>query len=125
VQTIININGSTVEVATKTVEDPLPAPEPEPAPPPQPRMPPATVMPRMPDPANGHIYRVQVGSFLSALNAQNTFERLKASGFNPAYERYEEYYRVVLSGVRASEMQAVAQQLGNLGVREVWIRQEY
>lgn len=129
IQTIINIHGSTVEVATKAIDGPPPAPEPvpppPPPPPPPPRLPPAVVLPRMPDPGSGNVYRVQVGSYLSPLNAQNTFEKLRAAGFNPAYERYEDYYRVVLSGVRASDMQYTAQVLGNTGVREVWIRQEY
>jgi cell division protein FtsN len=107
------------EAPARVVEEPAPPPAPAPM------FPPAVVYPKMPDPSSGHIYRVQVGSYLSTHNAQYTFDRLKAAGFNPAFEKFEEYYRVVLSGVRASDMRLAAQQLGNLGVKEVWIRQEY
>jgi rare lipoprotein A len=74
-------------------------------------------------------YRLQVGSYRIARNAVDTFERLKNSGFNPAYERYtdrenEEYFRVVLAGIRGTDVQLTVERLGAAGFREALIREE-
>jgi hypothetical protein len=45
-------------------------------------------------------------------------------GFTPAYERYGDMYRVVLSGVRARDMPEVARLIGYAGFREILIREE-
>jgi cell division protein FtsN len=78
----------------------------------------------MPDPASRTLYRVQVGSFLDQANAVNAFDRLRAAGFSPAYEQYNEYYRVVLTGVRAGEMESIARRLGNANFKEALLREE-
>ena len=74
-------------------------------------------------------YRLQVGSFRNARNAVETFDKLKNSGLNPAYERYinsenVEYYRVVLAGVRGKDVQATTDRLSAAGFREAIIREE-
>jgi rare lipoprotein A len=76
-------------------------------------------------PANGsRNYRVQIGAYRSTINAREVFDHLVNAGFNPAYERYGDVYRVVLSGVRAYDMNEVARLLGAAGFREVIIREE-
>jgi hypothetical protein len=65
-----------------------------------------------------------VGSYKGARYALDAFEKLKNLGLIPAYERYGDYYRVVLSGIRAEEVPSLAIQLGTAGFLEVLIREE-
>jgi len=69
-------------------------------------------------------YRLQVGAFTVPRNALNAFEKLKSAGLNPAYEQYGEFYRVVLAGLKANEIQAIAQILANNGFPEAVLREE-
>ena len=74
-------------------------------------------------------YRLQIGSYKVAKNAIDTFEKLKNTGFNPAYERFingdnSEYFRVVLAGVRGKDIQQTAEKLGAAGFIEALIREE-
>lgn len=85
---------------------------------------PAEVKPQLPDPGSTKQYRIQVGSYKIARNAVDAFDKLKNSGLQPAYERHGEYYRVVLAGIRASDIQSLAETLGKAGFREVLIREE-
>ncbi|MDR2433006.1 MAG: SPOR domain-containing protein [Treponema sp.] len=93
------------------------------APPPAPVYSSAALTPSI-TPSPGKTYRLQVGSYKMAKNAVESFEKLKNSGLNPAYERNGEYFRVVLAGIRGSEIQAVAEKLGAAGFREALIREE-
>jgi cell division protein FtsN len=78
----------------------------------------------MPNPSGRGVYRVQVGAFSNTAFAQEAYNRLRTAGFSPAFEQYNNVYRVVISGVRAVDMPLVAQRLGNAGFTEAWIRQE-
>jgi rare lipoprotein A len=69
-------------------------------------------------------YRLQVGAYRIPRNAVDAFTKLKNVGLNPAYEPNGDFYRVVLAGLRASEIQSIAQTLGNAGFREAIIREE-
>jgi rare lipoprotein A len=74
-------------------------------------------------------YRLQVGSYRIARNAVETFEKLKNSGLNPSYERFinsenGEYFRVVIAGVRGTDVQITAERLKDAGFREALIREE-
>ena len=110
-----------------------PIQEPQPAPPvvaavPPPQQfipaPPARLMGANPVIGSGRLYRLQVGSFSVARNALDTFERLRDAGLSPNYERYENFYRVVLANIRPEDIPAISQLLGNLGIREVIVREE-
>ncbi|MDR3336584.1 MAG: septal ring lytic transglycosylase RlpA family protein [Treponema sp.] len=87
-------------------------------------LPPATIRPGIPQAGNGKHYRIQVGSYKVARNAADAFEKLKKAGLSPSYERNGEYYRVVLAGVPANEVEAIAGKLGSAGFREALIRTE-
>jgi rare lipoprotein A len=65
-----------------------------------------------------------VGSYKIPRNAVEAFEKLKNAGLNPAYERNGEYFRVVLAGLRGTEVQSVTEKLGTAGFREVLVREE-
>jgi rare lipoprotein A len=74
-------------------------------------------------------YRLQVGSFRVARNAVDAFDRLKNAGLSPAYERFSgsdngEYFRVVIAGVRGTEVQAATEKIGIAGFVDVLIREE-
>ncbi|MDR0656571.1 MAG: septal ring lytic transglycosylase RlpA family protein [Treponema sp.] len=86
---------------------------------------PAVIRPALPPLGTGARYRVQVGSFKNTKNAVETFDRLITLGFQPNYERYQDFYRVVISGVPAEDMQMVAERLGAGGFREALIREEF
>jgi rare lipoprotein A len=85
---------------------------------------PARILPAMPKPGDTKQYRLQVGSYKMARNAVDAFDRLKNLGLNPAYERYEEFFRVVLAGIRADEVQFLAEKLGSAGFQEALLREE-
>jgi rare lipoprotein A len=79
----------------------------------------------MPD----RVYRLQVGSYRVARSAVDTFEKLRKSGLNPAYERFTdrnnvEFFRVVLSGIRGTEVQVTTERIKTAGFREAFIREE-
>ncbi|WP_461251186.1 septal ring lytic transglycosylase RlpA family protein [Treponema sp. R8-4-B8] len=77
----------------------------------------------------GKNYRLQVGSFRNAKNAVEAFDKLKASGLAPAYERFinsdnVEFYRVVVAGVRGSDVRLTAEKISAAGFREAIIKEE-
>ena len=86
--------------------------------------PPATLIGSVPPAGSNGNYRIQVGAYLIPKNASDTFDRLSRAGLKPAFEQFGDYYRVVLPGLKASEIQPVAQTLGNTGFREAIIRLE-
>jgi rare lipoprotein A len=82
---------------------------------------PAMIKPGIPPLGTTKRYRVQVGSYKVTRNAVDSFDRVKNMGLEPAYERYEDYYRVVLSGVRAEDIQGLANRLGPAGYQEIFV----
>jgi cell division septation protein DedD len=101
------------------------SPPPRHPPPPPDQAPQVKVRPRMPDPRNGKAYRVQVGAFANPLFARRSFDRLRDAGLHPAYERYGQYFRVVIPQVRALDMAQVIRRLGSAGFSDAWLREEY
>jgi rare lipoprotein A len=87
-------------------------------------VPPAEIRGGIPPAGSDKLYRLQVGAFLVPRNALDAFDRLRAAGLNPRYEQSGEFYRVVLAGLRARDIPAIAQTLGNAGFREAIIREE-
>jgi rare lipoprotein A len=73
---------------------------------------------------SGRYYRLQIGSYKVAKNAVDVFDRLSAAGLNPQWEPYGELYRVVISNVRAEDINTVAVRLGNAGFKEAIAREE-
>jgi cell division protein FtsN len=84
----------------------------------------AKIVGGIPSAASTKSYRLQVGAFTVPRNALNAFEKLKNAGLNPAYEQSGEFYRVVLAGLKASEIQNIAQILANNGFQEAVLREE-
>jgi rare lipoprotein A len=77
----------------------------------------------MPAPGSPGVYVVQVGAFMSEQNAAEAYRRVAATGLQPSFERYGDYIRVVVSGVRAADLEIIASRLGSANFREVLIRE--
>jgi rare lipoprotein A len=73
---------------------------------------------------SGRYYRLQVGSYKVAKNAVEVFDRLSAAGLNPQWEPFGDLYRVVISNVRAEDINTIAIRLGNAGFKEAIAREE-
>lgn len=85
---------------------------------------PAQLKGAVPGDNNAKLYRIQVGAYVQPRNAVETFEKLKSAGLNPSYEKFNEFYRVVISGVRNTEVHSVAEKLGQAGFREAIVKEE-
>ncbi|MDR0557277.1 MAG: septal ring lytic transglycosylase RlpA family protein [Treponema sp.] len=85
---------------------------------------PAVIKPAIPPAGTNKRYRLQIGAYKVPRNAVAVFEKLKSVGLNPAYERSGDLYRVVLSGIKADDVQAVAEKIGQAGFTEALIREE-
>jgi rare lipoprotein A len=109
--------------ATRPVQPSPQPPEPSPLPPIVDRGT-ALIKPFMPNADNGKVYRVQVGSYQNTWHAREAYDRLTTVGFKPAYESYSDYIRVVIPGIPARDMPAVARLLGRVGFTEALIREE-
>ena len=82
------------------------------------------VIPKLPDPNNGKVYRIQVAAYSRVALAQVCFDRLKSAGFSPSYEQNGSLYRVVITGIKAADAAYAVQRLGAIGFTEAWIREE-
>ena len=85
----------------------------------------ANIIGGIPDPGNGKMYRLQIGAYRIPRNAVDVFERLQNAGLTPNYERADDFYRVVLVGLRSEEIQFVAEKIWAAGFSEAIIREEF
>jgi cell division protein FtsN len=72
----------------------------------------------------GKNYRIQVGSFTDLKNASEIFLRLSDAGLSPSYEPYEEFYRVVITNVKAEDAEDLSRKLAEIGVTEALARED-
>jgi rare lipoprotein A len=73
---------------------------------------------------NDKLYRIQVGAYIQPRNAVEAFDKLKKAGLNPAYEKYNDFYRVVLAGIKNAEIHGIAEKIGQAGFREAIVKEE-
>jgi cell division protein FtsN len=81
------------------------------------------IIPGYPNPNNGKIYRLQVGSFSSPEAADKLARQVKDAGFNVAQELSDYYYRVLVTDVPASAVYPATQRLGAMGIGQIWVRE--
>ena len=81
------------------------------------------VIPRIPPQGDRKLYKIQVGAFVSKTRADQLFAALQNAGFSPAHEKFGNWNRVIISGVRGSEVGDVTRRLGSVGVQTVWLRE--
>lgn len=72
----------------------------------------------------GVLWRIQLGAFTREENALRLVVDLRKAGLEPAYERTETAVRVVLPGIRPSDLDNVKQALSEHGFTNYVIRQE-
>jgi hypothetical protein len=82
------------------------------------------VSPGLPNPNNGKIYQLQVGAFYSAEGAAKIAQIVRAAGFNVIQEMHGSLHRVVVANIPASMVHSVVLRLGNIGIKQVWIREK-
>jgi rare lipoprotein A len=75
-------------------------------------------------PLPGKMYKLQVGSYKDPHSAVNAYVKLRDAGLGPTYERYQDYYRVVLAGIHGTEVQSVTEKLNTAGFHEAVIRED-
>ena len=80
--------------------------------------------PTTPEQTKGILWRIQVGSFAREENALQLVVKLREVGFEPAYEKTETHVRVVLYGIRPTDLEKVKAVLDNNNYRGYVIRQE-
>lgn len=76
------------------------------------------------DNQNQKLFKVQVGAYRDKEIAQDIFDSLSADGFSPVYERNNDFYRVVITGVTAGDLDDVTQRLQYAGFSNPWIRED-
>jgi hypothetical protein len=77
---------------------------------------------RIPDASDNRSYQIQVGSFKVVQNAERVFERLTAASLNPSYEKYLDFTRVIIKGIRAAEMPLYIERVRRAGFSELFIK---
>lgn len=80
------------------------------------------VIGRIPSPADGRLYQLQVGAFVTKINAEEVYEQLKAVSLDPDYEQYLDYTRVMLKGISAEDVPLYVERIRIAGFFEVIIR---
>ncbi|MDR2052962.1 MAG: SPOR domain-containing protein [Treponema sp.] len=83
----------------------------------------AEVIPRLPAQGDRKLYKIQVGAFVNKTKADQLFAVLQNAGFSPAHEKLGRWNRVIISGVRGSEVSDITRRLGSVGVKTVWLRE--
>jgi cell division protein FtsN len=81
------------------------------------------VIPRLPAQGDRKLYKIQVGAFVNKTGADQLFTALQDAGFSPAHEKFGNWNRVVISGVRGSDVSDMTRRLGSVGVKTVWLRE--
>ena len=71
-----------------------------------------------------NLYRIQVGSYREAENAEKTFNMLRDAGLSPAYESYLDLRRVVLPGISARFIPVLLDVIRTAGFDSIWIRED-
>jgi len=70
------------------------------------------------------LYRIQVGAFREAANAEVALDTLRNAGLNPINENHMDYRRVILAGINTRHISSVLSIVYNSGFSNVWLREE-
>ena len=90
----------------------------------EPPRPVVRVLPGMPDPNSGRIYRLRVGSWPNLNNAFAAFLQLREANFSTVHEYSLGVYNVYASGIPSFEVYYAVQQLGDMGFMEIFVREQ-
>jgi cell division septation protein DedD len=81
------------------------------------------VIPRLPAQGDRKLYKIQVGAFVNKRGADQLFTALQNAGFSPVHEKFGNWNRVVISGVRGSDVSDMTRRLSSVGIKTVWLRE--
>lgn len=81
------------------------------------------VIPALPDPNSGRVYRLLVGSWSSMDRAIVVFLALRDAGFVSVQEFSNSTYNVYASNVPASDAYSVIKRLGDMGFKEIRVEE--
>jgi len=77
---------------------------------------------RIPDASDGRLYQIQVGAYKVIKNAENSYQKLKSASFNPSYEKYNDFTRVLIKEIRAGDIPAYIDRIKRAGFSEAYIK---
>jgi cell division protein FtsN len=81
------------------------------------------IIPGLPDRNSGKIYSLQIGAFSTQDIANRTAGLLRGAGFEVAIEFSGAIYRVMATGISASDVHSASIRLGSLGFAQIWVRE--
>ena len=79
------------------------------------------VTPGIPDPRNGKVYRLQVGSWDNADTALGAFRRLRDANFNAIYEFMNGSYAVYAGGIFSRDVNTSVGSLARMGFMDIHV----
>jgi len=85
---------------------------------------PGKIIGKIPNSSSTKLYQIQVGAFKITQNAENTSARLSREGFNPVYEKYLDFTRVMVTGIPANQIYEYLAKIKRIGFNEVIIRED-
>ena len=85
---------------------------------------PRRIIGQIPNNSSTKLYQIQVGAFKIMQNAENAYYKLIIEGFNPAYETYLDYTRVMITGIPAVQIPGYLIKVKQAGFDEVIIRED-
>jgi hypothetical protein len=81
------------------------------------------IVPKISSLKDEKLYKLQVGAFTHQKAADDLAATLRKEGFFPDHEKSGAWNRVVITRVRGSDVGGVAERLGAVGIKTVWVRE--
>ena len=81
------------------------------------------VIPGLPNPHGGGVYRLQVGAYSGIGSVSMAMRQVESAGFNATQERYGNLFRVMVEGVPSWNVQAAVQRLAAVGFTQIWVKE--
>jgi cell division protein FtsN len=82
-----------------------------------------TIIPRLPPAGDGKRYILQVGSYRDRGIAEYHLFNLQNAGIAAVTEPHSAGIRIIINGVYAEDIPALAEKLGKTGITEIWVRE--
>ena len=79
------------------------------------------IIPGLPDPHSGKLYRLMVGAYPGIDSAYHVFRQLEAAGFKVAQEQVGDLCMVYAAGIPSTMVYYAAMRLGAIGFQQVWV----
>jgi hypothetical protein len=69
------------------------------------------------------LYKLQVGAFIQKTVADDLAAVLRKEGFSLNHEKSGNWNRIIITGIRGADVGDVAERLGAVGIKTVWVRE--